>query len=138
MFRRITASFPRKAGTRKSSDEEAPDSRLRRHRSLEARREPRDERPIHAQLDTVVEPVNRQLQEAVELQVVRDREGETRTEKHGQRYAQFRLGARDGVLALDHAVDLQQSLQFMTEGIAITDVELELIAGLVVLLGAHG
>src|SRR6266436_3009243 len=95
------------------------------------------ERPIHAQLDAVVEAVDRQLQEAVELKVVREGVDEARAQKNGLRSAQIRLRVCARVLSLDQAIELQQSLPVMTEGIAITDVELELIAGFVFFLGAH-
>src|SRR5882762_2170162 len=95
------------------------------------------ERPIHAQLGAVVETVNRHLHEAVELKVVREGVDEARAEKNGLRTAQIRLRVCARVLSLYQTIDLQQSLPIMTEGMAITDVELELIAGFVFFLGAH-
>jgi len=66
---------------------------------------------------------------------VREGVDEARAEKNGLRSAQIRLRVCARVFSLDQAVDLQQGLPIMTEGIAVTDVELELIAGFVFLLG---
>src|SRR6267154_1684773 len=95
------------------------------------------ERPIHTQLGAVVVAVNRQLHEAVELKVVGEGVDEARAQEHGFRSAQIRLRVCARVLCLDQAVDLQQGLPILTEGITVTDVELELVAWLVFLLGAH-
>src|SRR6266581_9517656 len=91
----------------------------------EAHGRPGDERPIHAQLGTVVEAVDRHLHEAVELQVVREGVDEARAQENGLRSAQIRLRVCTRVLSLDQTIDLQQSLPIMTERIAISDVELE-------------
>src|SRR5947208_2323713 len=96
-----------------------------------------DKGPIHAQLDAVVEAVDRQLHEAVELKIVRQGVDKAGAEKDGFRSAQIRLRVCARVLSLDQGVDLQQGLPIMTEGIAVTHVELELIAGSVFRLGAH-
>src|SRR5258706_12619779 len=87
-----------------------------------------DEGPTDAQLGAVVVTVNRQLHEAVELKIVGEGVDEARAQENGLRSAQIRLRVCARVLCLDQAVDLQQSLPIMTEGMAISDVELELVA----------